>query len=194
MRTLILTLAMLGLTVQAAEEAPVKPLPAPAKAALDKFARAEAKLKDQIVAERAKTIVELQKALKDTTKSGDLDGANAIKAEMDALTALNEADSDTDLLGNKKIDPAKLVIGTWAWNKTGGASGTFAFTDDGKITAQMGLLSVPGAWTVDAKQQIVITWLGDSARWERLSFDGSDKLVGDSFDAGPGGIKATRKK
>jgi hypothetical protein len=172
MRCLFLVVALTA-TLHAVEAETPRPLPAAARAA-------------------TKTIVELQKALKDATRSGDLDSANAVKAQMDELMARNDADSDTDLLGNRKADPAKLVLGRWNWTKTNGGSGIFVFTDDGKVVCQIGLLNVPGTWTVEDRKQITIVWVGNVTRWEHLLFDGNDKLSGDSFDAGKDGISVVR--
>jgi hypothetical protein len=73
----------------AAEEAP--PLPTAAQSAMDKLEKSETKLNKEhtkaVNAERAKTITDLQKVLKDITKTGDLDSALIVKKQIDDLTA-----------------------------------------------------------------------------------------------------------
>src|ERR1043165_1302327 len=118
-------------------------LPAKAQEAMDKLEKSEAKLtgeyRKSVNAERARSIADLQKAQKDVTKSGDLDGALAIKKQIEALQAKIAADEDTDLLGNKttKADPAKLLVGKWDFTKTNGVAGTLDFKADGNCIANI---------------------------------------------------------
>ena len=117
MRHLLMLLALVGLLPLHAAEA--AKLPPKAQEVMDKLEKSEAKLttdyKKSVNTERAKSITELQKAQKEVTKSGDLDGALAIKKQIEELQAKITADEETDLLGNKnsKADPAKLLVGKW---------------------------------------------------------------------------------
>jgi hypothetical protein len=196
---LLLTLLLPSTTSLGAAEAPK--LPADAQKAVDKLDKAEAKLNQEhkraVNSERAKAITDLQKAQKDITKSGDLDGALAVKKQIEALQAKISADEDTDLLGNKKkVDIAKLMPGSWTWQKTNGAAGTFEALADGtfvaKMTAPLAFPYIPGKW--EAKDdQIVLTWLNDPAKVDTLAFTAPNKLAGDSHDAGKNSISATRQ-
>lgn len=197
----LLILAMLALAalapVMAAETAK---LPADAQKAMDKLEKSEGKLttdyKKSLNAERAKTITELQKAQKDVTKSGDLDGALAIKKQIEALQEKIAKDEDTDLLGNKKIDPAKLLIGRWDYQKTNGVGGVVEFFADGRFTANITMpISfpyVPGKWEIKG-EQVLMTWLNDASKIDTLTFTAATKLAGDSHDAGKNSVNATKQ-
>lgn len=177
-------------------------LPPAAKTALDKLEKNEAKLtaehKKSMNAERSKTIGELQKVMKDVTKTGDLDTANAVKAKVDELIAKIEAEEDTDVLGNKKtVDYAKLMTGIWTFQKTNGVAGTLEAFPDGRIianvTAPLAFPGVPARWEAKG-QQILITWLHDATKVDTLGFTGPNKLAGDTHDAGKNSFNATKSK
>lgn len=197
----LLILAMLALAalvpVMAAEAAK---LPADAQKAMDKLEKSEGKLttdyKKSLNAERAKTVTELQKAQKDVTKSGDLDGALAIKKQIEALQEKIAKDEDTDLLGNKKIDPAKLLIGRWDYQKSNGVGGVVEFFADGRFTASITTPAnfpyVPGKWEIKG-EQVLLTWLNDASKVDTLTFTAATKLAGDSHDAGKNSVNATKQ-
>ena len=167
---------------------------------MDKLTKSEAKLttdyKKSVNAERLKTITELQKAQKDITKTGDLEGALAVKKQIEKLQELIAFDEDTDLLGNKKVlDVAKLMTGKWTFQKTNNVAGTFEAFADGRIvaalTAPFVLPSVPGKWEAKG-EQLLITWLNDPSKLETVTFTAPNKLSGDSYDAGKNGFTANK--
>ncbi len=198
MRHLILFSTLVISISLSAAEAPK--LPADAQKVMDKLERAESKLtsdyKRSVNAERTKSITDLQKAQKDITKSGDLDGALAVKKQIEALLAKIADDEDTDLLGNKKkADVAKLILGTWSWQKTNGVAGTFEALADGtfaaKITAPIQFPYIPGKW--EAKDdQILLTWLSDPMKIDTLTFTAPTKITGDTHDVGKNSLTATK--
>lgn len=201
MRHLIIALVLLLTVAMPLGAAEIPKLPADAQKAMDKLDKSETKLsmdfKKSLNAERTKTIGELQKAQKDITKSGDLDGALAVKKQIEALQAKIAADEDTDLLGNKKkLDPAKLLLGTWAFQKTNGLAGTFEAFADGnfvaKITAPVSFPYVPGKWEVK-EDQILMTWLNDPMKLDTLTFTAPNKLAGDTHDVGKNSFNATKQ-
>lgn len=171
-------------------------LPAAAQAALDRLDKAEAKLEVEhrkaLSAERAKAIAELERVQKTVTKAGDLDGALAVKARIEELQKAEAVDADA-LLGEKpaaKVDAQRAAPGRWELAK-GGGNAICTLREDGSVTAMLGQLPVPGRWRAE-KGRLIITWFGDEARWENLAFEGPDRLVGDSFDAGKGGVSMNR--
>jgi hypothetical protein len=196
----LLILAMLALaTLVPVVAADAPKLPTDAQKAMDKLEKSEGKLttdyKKSLNAERAKTIAELQKAQKDVTKSGDLDGALAIKKQIEALQEKIAKDEDTDLLGNKKIDPAKLLIGRWDYQKTNGVGGVVEFLTDGRfsasITTPVNFPYVPGKWEIKG-EQVLLTWLNDPNKVDTLTFTAATKMAGDSHDVGKNSVNATK--
>ncbi len=191
-----------GLGFSATQDDAAKPdkLPGAAQTIIDRLTRADDKLTEEYAknraAERTKAITDLQKVLKDTTKTGDLDAANAVKARIDDLKAQNAKDDDTDMLGDKKAaaqDPRKAMAGVWTFEETNGNSGTFDFSSDGTLQVRFGLMNVPGRWDVLEKDKLInIVLVGDPARWVKFPLPVADKMTGDIFDAGKGGIKITR--
>ena len=176
-------------------------LPAKAQEAMDKLEKSESKLtfdyKKSVNTERTKIIGELQKAQKDVTKSGDLDGALAIKKQIEELQAKIAADDDTDLLGNKtKNDPAKLLVGKWDFIKTNSVAGTFDFKADGNciatITAPIAYPYVPCKWEIK-EDKVLLTWLSDATKVDTLVFTSVTKLAGDTHDVGKNSINASRQ-
>lgn len=203
MRTfMILVLALVVTVTLPLAGAEAAKLPAKAQEVMDKLEKSEAKLttdyKKSVNAERAKSITELQKAQKDITKTGDLDGALAIKKQIEDLQAKIAADEDTDLLGNKKAkaDPAKLVLGKWDFQKTDGFAGVITFNADGNfvanVTMPIAFPYVPGKWEVKG-EQILLTWLGDATKLDTLSFTSATKLAGETHDLGKNSFNATKQ-
>jgi hypothetical protein len=197
---IVLALVVSALLPLSAADAPK--LPPKAQEAMDKLEKTESKLtvehKKAVNAERAKTISDLQKAQKDITKSGDLDGALAIKKQIEDLQAKILADEDTDLLGNKKskADPAKQLVGKWDFVKTNTVAGTFDFKADGNciasVTAPLVFPYVPCKWEIK-DEKILVTWLSDPSKVDTLVFTATTKLVGDTHDAGKNSINATKQ-
>lgn len=177
-------------------------LPPKAQEVLDKLEKSEAKLttdyKKSVNAERAKSISDLQKTQKDVTKSGDLDGALAIKKQIEELQAKIAADEDTDLLGTKtaKGDPAKLLVGKWDFIKTNTVAGSLDFKADGNcianITAPIAFPYVPCTWVIK-DEKILLTWLSDPTKVDTLVFTAATKLAGDTHDVGKNSINATKQ-
>jgi hypothetical protein len=177
-------------------------LPAPAQTALERLAKADAKLvadyRKALAAERVKAIAELERIQKTVTKSGDLDGALAVKGKLDELRAAQDADA-SDLLAEKPVgpptsnDPNKLVLGRWTFNKTNGTGGTVEFSPGGGTLVVVGQFTVPGRWRIE-KDRVLIAWAGDETKWENMAFDGPDRLAGDSFDTGRNSVTCTRLK
>ncbi len=176
-------------------------LPAAAKAALEKLDKSEGKLtaehKKAVAAERIKTISELQKVMKEVTKTGDLDTANAVKAKIDELIAKNDAAEDTDLLGNKKkVDYAKMITGSWDWQQANGVAGSMEIFADGrlvaKITSPKEFPFVPGKW--EAKDdKILLTWLHEPAKVNTLTFTSPTKMTGEAADQGKNSFNLTKQ-
>lgn len=197
MRLMLLLVTVVSLSLSAAEPE----LPPAAKTALDKLEKNEGKLtadyKKSVAAERNKTIGELQKVMKDITKTGDLDAANAVKAKADELIAKNEAEETTDLLGNKKItDYAKLMTGAWTFQKTNGVVGTLDVFADGRvvaaITAPINVPVIPCKWEAKGTQ-ILLTWLNDPTKVDTLTFTAPNRLAGDTHDVGKNSFNATKQ-
>jgi hypothetical protein len=203
MRALLLLVPALLLDPAAAEEAPV-PLPPAATAILEKFTRAEEKLAAEhaqaVIAERTKAIDALGKVLKDTTRTGNLDAANAVKARIDALRAANAAEMPTDLLGAARggADLAKLIVGEWDMTKRNGPSGTLKVSPDGTATLHVLVLTFTARWEVlkdptTRAKRIRFTW-DSPEHWDDVVSITGDKAEGDSWDAGKGAISLRRKK
>lgn len=197
MRLLLSLVAISMLSLSAAEIE----LPPAAKTSLEKLDKSEAKLtaehKKAVAAERNKTIVELQKVMKDVTKTGDLDTANAVKAKIDELIAKNDAAEDTDLLGNKKkIDYAKVIAGSWDWQQANGVSGSMEIFADGrlvaKITSPKEFPFVPGKW--EAKDdKILMTWLHEPNKVNTLTLTSPTKMTGEAADQGKNSFNLTKQ-
>ncbi len=197
---IVLALVVGALLPLSAADAPK--LPSKAQEAMDKLEKTEGKLtaehKKAVNAERAKTISDLQKAQKDITKTGDLDGALAIKKQIEDLQAKILADEDTDLLGNKKAkaDPAKQLVGKWDFVKTNSVAGSFDFKADGNciasVTAPLVFPYVPCKWEIK-DDKVLVTWLSDPSKVDTLVFTATTKLAGDTHDAGKNSINATKQ-
>ena len=177
-------------------------LPPAAVTAMDKLEKSENKLttdyKKAVVTQRIKTIGELEKVMKEVTKSGDLVLALAVKSKIDELMAKNDAENDTDLLGNKKsapLDPAKLIVGMWDYQKTNTVTGTIEFMPSGNFTATVitpiKYPFIPGKWEIKG-EKVVITWLGDETKVDTLTFTAIEKLVGDTHDLGKDSFTASK--
>jgi hypothetical protein len=178
-------------------------LPPKAQEAMDKLEKSEGKLtaehKKAINAERNKTISDLQKAQKEITKSGDLDGALAIKKQIETLQAKIAEDDDTDLLGagkTAKVDPAKLLIGKWDFTKTNSVIGTLDFKADGNciasVTAPLPFPYIPCKWEIkDGK--VLLSQQHDPSKVDTLTFTAANKMVGDTHDAGKNSVNATKQ-
>ncbi|MBA3700322.1 MAG: hypothetical protein H0W78_15865 [Planctomycetes bacterium] len=199
---LILALALVTVLALPLAAADAPKLPPKAQEVVDKLEKSEAKLttdyKKSVNTERAKSISDLQKAQKDVTKSGDLDGALAIKKQIEELQAKIAADEETDLLGNKnsKADPAKLLVGKWDFIKTNGVAGTLDFKADGNciatITAPVAFPYVPCKWEMK-EEKVLLTWLSDATKVDSLVFTAATKLAGDTHDVGKNSINATKQ-
>lgn len=195
---LLLAIALVCSSITAAETE--AKLPTPAQTALDRLAKADAKLaadyRKALAVERSKAMAELEKVQKATTKAGDLDGALAVKAKLDELRAAQEAEAG-DLLGGDRpavpADLSKQVVGRWNLTKANGASGTAEFTAGGMAVVSLGPFTIGGRWRIE-KDRVLVTWANDESKLENLAFDGPDRLAGDSFDAGKNGITCTRIK
>jgi len=199
---LILILALIVVAGQPVAGAEAAKLPPKAQEVIDKLEKSEAKItadyKKSVNSERAKSIVELQKAQREVTRTGDLDGALAIKKQIEALQAKIAADEDTDLLGNKttKADPTKLLVGKWDFVKTNGVAGVLDFKADGNcianITAPVVFPYVPCKWEFK-DDKIHLTWLGDATKVDQLAFTAATKLAGDTHDMGKNSLNATKQ-
>lgn len=196
-------LLLLALPGWGADPAPAGPatepppeLPAAAGAVIDRLAKATARLEAEhrsaVIAERGKAIEALQKVLKDTTRSGDLDAANAVKARLDALREENDRDLALDLLGVRRPpDAQQLILGTWDFAKTNGTAGTLVFTADGAVAITIrGVITVQGRWEKVKGERIRFT---HPTGWEEVAFQTPDRLLGESSDLGRDGISATRR-
>lgn len=196
----LILIVMVVSPVSAAEEA--AKLPSKAQEVMEKLEKSEGKLtadyKKSVNAERARSISELQKTQRDVTKTGDLDGALAIKKQIEELQAKIAADEDTDLLGNKtaKADPSKLLVGKWDFTKTNGVAGVLDFKADGNcianITAPVAFPYVPCRWVIK-DEQILLTWLNDVTKVDTLMFTGATRLAGETHDVGKNSLNATKQ-
>jgi hypothetical protein len=123
-----------------------------------------------------------------------------VKAKVDELVAKNEAENDTDLLGNKKpikLDPAKLVIGMWDFEQTNTIKGTIEFMPSGNFIGSMIAPEVhpfiPGKWEIK-DDQVILRWsYKKPEQIDILTFTAMDKMVGEAFDLGKNSITATKK-
>ncbi len=127
---------------------PAADLPQAAQTALDKATADIAKV-------RVGLTKDLTKAQETATKKGDLDGAMAIKAEIEKQTkAVEEAG---DLLGNPP--PKKTwAVGSWevVW---GGFRSTITFEKDGSISRSDG---IKGKGAFSDTGMVTITWEADA--------------------------------
>lgn len=194
LRACILAL-LISSTVLAGEVEPAK-LPPAAQAAVDRLAKAEARIEADAVkarsVERQKAMKELEKAQTSATKAGDLDGAMAVKSRIEELKQAEE--TDIDLLGDAKPaskDPAVLAVGSWSAVKANGLGGTVDIVADKTVKITAGPVTYAGVWRIE-KDRLVINWGGSMQHFENLGFASPDRLVGDSFDAGKDGITLTR--
>lgn len=108
----LLSLTLLALTLHCAEETK---LPADAQAAVDKADKVisiiQAKADADIDKIRQNLITALTRTQIAVTKKGDLDGANAVKAKIDALEKLTKDKEDSnDLLATNE---KPTLAGTW---------------------------------------------------------------------------------
>lgn len=188
---------LISTSILAGEAEPAK-LPPAAQAAVDRLAKAEAKIEaDAIKArsvERQKAMKELEKAQTTATKAGDLDGAMAVKGRIEELKKAEEADAD--LLGDARPaakDPAVLAVGSWNAVKTNGVTGLVDITADKTVKITAGAVIFTGVWRIE-KDRLVINWGGSTQHAENLGFATPDRLIGDSFDAGKDGLTMTRVK
>jgi hypothetical protein len=197
-RSLVVLVAMLNAPLALGEEAK---LPTKAQEVMDKLEKSEGKLtseyKKSLTTERNKSIVELQKAQKDTTKAGDLEGALAIKKQIEELQAKIAEDDDTDLLGSKaKVDLGKMFVGMWNWNKSNGMAGSMEAFADGRVVARVTspreIPFVAGNWELK-EDKITLTWRHDPTKPETLSFTGPTKITGDHPDLGKRSFNATKQ-
>jgi hypothetical protein len=98
-------------------------------------------MEKDIAATKAKTVVALDKVLKDTTKKGDLAGAVAINEVIEQLRA-------ESLIGQQRATGrANAMAGRWA-----AGSVSFDFMPDGSASSSSGLR---GAWQYDGKTLLV---------------------------------------
>lgn len=172
-------------------------LPPAAQAVLDRLAKVEARIDAdaarQRSGERQKAIKELEKAQQTATRSGDLDAAVAVKARIDAMKQDEAAAADA-LLGDERAsakDPAKLAVGSWTLTKTNGIAGQIELTAEKTARASVGAFVVSGIWQLE-KDRVVIHWGGDPTKWENVAFETPDRLTGDTYDAGRGGVTLVR--
>lgn len=197
MRHLLMLLALVALPLHGAD---APKLPAKAQEAMEKLEKSEGKLtaeyKKSLNAERGKTIADLQKAQKDVTKSGDLEGALAIKKQIEDLQAKIAEDDEGDLLGERRMTPAKAILGKWDFTKTNGVAGTLDFKPDGNciatITAPIAFPYVPCKWEIK-EEKVLLTWLNDASKVDTLGFTSATKLAGDSHDVGRNSVNATKQ-
>ncbi len=136
------------------------PLPFPVVNAEENMRSAVAKAQTEYLKKVEAEVKKLQATLEaekaKATRSGLLEVALAIKAKQEALTVdavvTNAAGGGGDLLGD--VDPpAKLIIGTWTFQREAGNQ-PITFKEDGKCI-WMGQL--PGDYKID-KKSIVISW------------------------------------
>lgn len=144
----LLSLTLLALTLHCVEE--VK-LPPDAQSAIDKadksIATIQAKADGEITKVRLALITTLTDCQKSTTKKGDLDGALAIKAKIEALDKLMPSG---DLLGEKEKSTEKInIAGEWRMNE----SANFTITKENKAMCASG-----GGKVIIKKDALVITW------------------------------------
>lgn len=116
-------------------------------------------------------------------KKGDLDTANAIKANLDRVVsgeAVAEYEvawkanrKDPDLLGDKVAFAPKLIIGTWTAQFSDGYTGRHVFGDGGVATNEANT----GTWKIEGNT-LTVTWTrgGYVDRYEGPPKNG--KLVG----------------
>ena len=124
--TLTFSITALFISLSTAEETP-KPLPADVVALKKSYEQAQQKALEPL---RAKYIAGLQKLLEAHTKAGNLDGALAIREEMNLIQA-KSTKSNTE---NQPSPPKTPDIQSWVVGKTWEAVGTgshYTFLIDG---------------------------------------------------------------
>jgi hypothetical protein len=135
-------------------------LPHDAQAAMDAFAKTQAKLDDEyqhkLNAEREKLYIALDKSLKEAAKRGDADAIVAIKDEQKKLVAdankVDEAAKASGLLQD--------MAGTWDLAYSNGASRKITIAPDGAVHV------------------IVSSWSGTGFDFKIALDDKIDKLIG----------------
>lgn len=126
---------------------PAADLPAAAQKVMDKATTDIAKVRMELVRD-------LTKAQEAATKKGDLDGAMAIKAEIEKQN--KELESAGDLLGNP---PPKKTWAVGSWDVTwGGFRSTITFEKDSTVSRSDG---VKGKATFSDAGLVTITWDAD---------------------------------
>lgn len=175
MKKLMLMMAVLALVAIAGYSEDAKETKEPSELTAAKKAYAEAKDKIVTAAEkalepvRAKQIATLEKLKVRLTKAGDLAGATAVQAELDALAG-------------KMSDK---FIGIWKWAE----GATAELKADG--TAELPRNAWTGTWEMRA-EKIVIVWgrsgYTDSIDTKKISADGAMKMTnnhGSSYQVYP---------
>ncbi len=132
MRLLIALVTWAGIAAAAAgEQAPPSPMPPAAQQSVDRFEERRKKLLEECHAaidkEQAKTVADLEKAVKDETKKGNLDAALAVRAEIQRLKAPALQD-EADLIGNKDPNWFENVKTGEDWERVRGKVGTVLAT------------------------------------------------------------------
>lgn len=150
MRYFLLALFVFSLTAGDAPPAP----PSPVKSVLDAYEadalKAFLAYKQAAAKAADKAAKDMDAKLKAATKAGNLDAANAIKAEMDklnkgeTLAAMEDKWKDAgaaDLLNAeaKKKDPKELLVGKWHLSTSNGANMVLEFDDKGNVKGPEGM-------------------------------------------------------
>jgi hypothetical protein len=162
---------------------------------------AEAKIKDAVnSAEAARKayyesldkiesalVADLKKQLEATTKSGNLDGALAIRKEIDRIETGDFVSIMEDVLGHSRLLAAveTTLAGRWRVELVKGGRAIFSsewtFAKDGTVTSTNPTGAPKGTWKTElAKGRIYIDW--GSGAWETFALPLRPELaVGESW-------------
>jgi hypothetical protein len=135
----------------------------------------------------ASLVADLKKQLDATTKSGDLDGALALRNEINKIEIGDFVSIIEDVLGHSRLLAAaeSRLIGRWRVEliKEGRAiySSEWTFEKDGTVTSTNPTGALKGKWVTElGKSRIFIDW--GSGAWETFSLPLRPELaVGESW-------------
>jgi hypothetical protein len=179
MHGLLLCLTLCGQLPPTAD-AKIKDAVNKAEAARKAYYESLEKLEEALVAD-------LKKQLDATTKAGNLDGALAIRKEIDKIETGDFVSIMEDVLGHSRLLAAveNSLLGRWRVELVKGGRTTFSsewtFAKDGTITSTNPTGAPKGTWKTElAKSRVYIDW--GSGAWETFTLPLRPELaVGESW-------------
>jgi hypothetical protein len=171
-----LFLCLLSLTLFAADPPPAKPLPVGVdpivKEYQDSVAKAKAAYEATCAKAQEKALVALDAKNKEIIKKGDVDGAIAVKAVIERVKGgkvRDEAEKEVGLLGEEKVDVAKLIVGKW---KSADAGKVWTFSKDKTFAISNG---DSGTW--EGKGDIVVATCPSYGWKATITVSSNDEVI-----------------